>query len=93
MVISDFENVEARRIITNYIQANFAPDCEISAKQLLRESGLIDSGGLLELLLFLEESFDLSIEDDEVLSGDFESIDALVYYVGRRLTSKTRATD
>lgn len=50
----------------------------------LIEAGLIDSTGVLELVGFLEERFDVRIMDDELLPENLDSIDNIVAFVNRK---------
>jgi acyl carrier protein len=45
------------------------------------EHGVVDSTGVLELVLFVEESFGITVEDDELLPENFDSINNLAQYV------------
>ena len=38
----------------------------------LLDSGLVDSTGILEVVLFLEEAFEISVQDEEVLPENFD---------------------
>ena len=38
------------------------------------ESGIIDSTGILELITFLEETYGIKIEDDELVPENLDSI-------------------
>lgn len=49
------------------------------------EQGIIDSLGILNLVLFVEEEFGLSVPDGDVIPDHFDSITRLVAYVQRRL--------
>jgi acyl carrier protein len=57
---------------------------ELSSAQSLIDSGIIDSTGVLELVGYLEEHFDIRIEDDELVPENLDSIDNIVRYVGRK---------
>src|SRR5438552_2153699 len=51
----------------------------------LIESGVIDSAGILSLVLFLEETFSIQVADDEVVPDNLETISNLTAYVCRKL--------
>ena len=51
----------------------------------LIEAGLIDSTGVLELIGFLEERFDIRITNEELLPENLDSIDNAVAFVTRKL--------
>ena len=50
----------------------------------LREAGLIDSTGVIELVTFLEEEFGVPVEDEEMLPQNLDSIAALEAFVARK---------
>lgn len=50
----------------------------------LLEAGVIDSTGVLELIGFLEETFGLSIPDEDLVPANFDSIANILGYVARR---------
>lgn len=45
------------------------------------ESGIIDSTGILEIIDFLEEKYSITIEDEELVPENLDSINALVCFV------------
>lgn len=47
----------------------------------LLNSGVIDSGGVFELVEFVEAQFKIKVEDDEVVPEHFESIDSMTKFV------------
>ena len=48
------------------------------------EHGIVDSTGVLELVLYVEESFGIMVDDDELLPENFDSISSLAQYVARK---------
>jgi acyl carrier protein len=50
----------------------------------LLEAGVIDSTGVLELIGFLEDTFGLSIPDEDLVPANFDSIANILGYVARR---------
>jgi acyl carrier protein len=68
-------DVEAQ--IRQYVRENFIlgqEDLELSDQDSFLESGIIDSTGILELVAFVEESFDVEILDEEMLPENLDSI-------------------
>lgn len=47
----------------------------------LLETGVLDSTGVLELIEFLEETFQFTVEDSETVPENLGSIDGLTRYV------------
>jgi acyl carrier protein len=48
------------------------------------ESKIMDSMGVLELVSFLEEQFEVTTEDQEMIPGNLDSIDKLVAFVEKK---------
>ncbi len=48
------------------------------------ESGIIDSTGILELVTFLEETYQIHVEDEELVPENLGSIDAVTRYLKRK---------
>ena len=51
----------------------------------LLDAGLIDSTGVHELVSFLETTFGIQVQDDEMLPENLDSIRAITRYVSRKL--------
>ena len=68
-------------VITNFL---FGKADGFSDDESLLENGVIDSTGVLELVSFLQERFDIRIEDDEIIPANLDSVDNLVHYVSRK---------
>lgn len=73
--------------VKEYIEENFL----LSAGARLPADGdsfmehhLLDSTGFLELVLFLEERFGISVEDGEMVPENLDSLDALAAFVKRK---------
>lgn len=48
------------------------------------DKGIIDSTGILELVMYLEEEFGLAVADEELLPDNLDSINNLVQFVARK---------
>jgi acyl carrier protein len=46
--------------------------------------GVIDSTGILELIVFIEETYSIKITDEEMTPDHFDSIDAIAAFVDRK---------
>ena len=51
--------------------------------------GIIDSTGMLELIMFLEESFNISVEDDELVPENLDSLQNIARFLDQKLAQKT----
>jgi acyl carrier protein len=50
----------------------------------LIDSGILDSLGVLKLVLFLEQRYGIQVDAGDVIPKNFESIDAICAYVDKR---------
>jgi acyl carrier protein len=48
------------------------------------EAGVVDSLGVLELVTFVEEKFDVQVSDDEIVPDNFDSVNNLAAYIGTK---------
>ncbi|HKZ70329.1 MAG TPA: acyl carrier protein, partial [Anaerolineales bacterium] len=48
------------------------------------ENGIVDSMGVMQLVLFVEEAFDINIDDSDLVPDNFDSISKLAAYIRRK---------
>ncbi len=60
------------------------PNKEIKADEALISSGLIDSFSLLDLAMFVEDTFGVKIEDTELNADTFDSLNQLAELIEKR---------
>jgi len=56
----------------------------INDRESLLDRGVIDSTGVLELVMFLEEEFAISVRDDELIPDNLDSIERVNAFVKRK---------
>lgn len=71
-----------RYILDNHLFTD--DDAALKDADSFLESGTLDSTGIMELILFLEETFALKVSDDDMVPENLDSIDSLVAYVERK---------
>ena len=75
-------NVTIRQfIIENFL---FEEDSSLKEDTSFLESGIIDSTGILELVAFLEETFGIAVEDEELVPENLDSIANVVAYLNKK---------
>ena len=47
--------------------------------------GIVDSTGVLELVMFVEETFAIAVQDEEIVPENFDSLSCLAAYVRHKL--------
>ena len=49
------------------------------------EEGIIDSTGVLELVTFLEENFEIQVDDEELIPENLDSINNVTAYLEKKM--------
>ena len=78
---------DVKKQIRDYIVENFLfgdTDVAFSDTDSFMEQGILDSTGILELILFLEETYGIKIEDDELVPENLDSIENIIRFVGTK---------
>lgn len=65
-----------KKFIVDEIISNNSKN-NLNYEDSLIEAGVIDSLGIMKMLAFLDEQFSISIEDQEVIPENFETIKAI----------------
>ncbi len=74
---------EIRRFIFETFMFTDDPSGLVDDASLL-ELGVIDSTGVLELVLFLEETFQVTVLDDELVPENLDSVEGIAGFVSRK---------
>jgi acyl carrier protein len=75
---------DVKGIVRDFIKNNFlyASDIDsINDDDSFTQKGIIDSTGVLELIDFIEESFEIIIENDEVVPDNLDSLNRIERYI------------
>jgi len=73
--------------VREFIQDNFlmgAKRASYADNDSFMGHHLVDSTGFLELVMFLEETFGITVEDEEMVPENLDSLDAIQGYVARK---------
>lgn len=65
-------------IVDNFL---FGDDEGLSNEGSLSQNGIVDSTGILELVMFVEETFSISVEDHELIPEHFDSVVNISRYI------------
>jgi acyl carrier protein len=69
-------------ILKNYLFSS--DESSLKDEVSLMQAGIIDSTGVLELIMFLEEQFGIKVADEEMTPENLDSVDRIVAFVGRK---------
>jgi acyl carrier protein len=69
-------------IVENFL---FGSDDGLEDETSFLEGGIIDSTGILELVAYLEEQFGISVQDEELIPENLDSINNVAAYLQKKL--------
>lgn len=81
---------DIKQQITDFITSNFLFDdaqASLNEKESLLETGVIDSTGVLELIAFIEETYGIKIEDEEIIPENLDTILDITYFIKQKLST------
>jgi acyl carrier protein len=58
---------------------------KLSLDTPLFEKGIIDSTGVIELIAFIEENFNVTVADDELVQDNFASLNAIEKFLHTKI--------
>ncbi len=72
-------------IIDNFLYGSPPPGFDDGASLL--DTGVIDSTGVMELVLFIEEEFGVQVADEEVVPENLDSVVRICGFVARKIAA------
>jgi acyl carrier protein len=81
----EYSNTVRQFIIDNFL---FGEETEIPASASFLEEGIIDSTGVLELIGFLEETYEINVEDEELTPENLDSLNNIVDFLQRKVSDE-----
>jgi acyl carrier protein len=78
---------DVKAALRNFITETFLPSAGLESfvdDDSFMETGIIDSTGVLELLEFIEETFAIQVEDEEVIPSNLDSLTSLTAFIQRK---------
>jgi acyl carrier protein len=72
--------------IRDFVTSNFyvADPKSLEDTTSLLDHGIIDSTGVLEVIMFVESAFGVTVEDAEMLPENLDSIERIAAFVARK---------
>ncbi len=86
----DIKSEIRKYIIENFLYGH--DDNTLGDDVSFLENGIIDSTGVLELVSFVQETFNIKVKDDELIPNNFDSLSKLEAFIvsKQEITDKTR---
>jgi acyl carrier protein len=80
-------NADRLQLVREFIVQDFlfGRDNGFASSESMLESGMIDSTGVLQLVAFLEQTFGIKVEDDELVPENLDSLDSIGRFLGSKL--------
>jgi len=79
--MTDIKTTIKQFIIDNFL---FGDDDGLADDTSFLEEGIIDSTGMLELITFLEETFSIQLDDEELVPENLDSINNLINFLSKK---------
>jgi acyl carrier protein len=72
--------------VRQFVASNFyvADTDSLRDEDSLLEAGIVDSTGVLEVIAFVESQFGLTIEDEEIVPENFDSVARITGFIHRK---------
>jgi len=84
-MITEIHAAVRRFIVENFLLGD---DADLTNSQSLLQTGVIDSTGVLELVMFIEQEYGIAVADDEMLPENLDSIANISDFIGRKLEAR-----
>ena len=79
-------NTDIRQFITKKFP--LARKRQIQDADALLETGMLDSQGVLEVVGFVEQTFSITVADEDLVPENFQSIDRIAAFIEARQVAK-----
>ena len=89
MIRSDRDNTEEK--IRRFMAVKFpvmTGQGEVNGQESLINGGIIDSLGILDLITFLEEQFEITVTNEDLTPNNFETIALIASFVSAKSNGK-----
>ena len=72
--------------VRNFITENFlfGEEKKVADTDSFLENGIIDSTGVLEVVSFVEDTFNIKVKDEEMIPENLDSISNLVNFIKKK---------
>ena len=79
----EIENQLREYIIDNFMFAD--DDGQLTREASLFDNGIIDSTGVLDLVSYIEETYEIQVEDTDLVPENFDTLANIRAYIEKRL--------
>ncbi len=79
--MSDIKITVRQFLLDNFVMGG---KVTIADETSFMKGHILDSTGFIELIMFIEETYGVKVEDDEMLPSNFDSLNNIESYVNRK---------
>lgn len=80
--MANIKNELREFIVENFLFGD--TETHFSDSDSFMDAGIIDSTGILEVITFIEENYNVKVEDDEILPENLDSLDNLDNFINKK---------
>jgi len=84
--MADYVSTVREFVVENFL---YGDGSRLEENTSFLDHGIVDSTGLLELVSFLEQRFEIRVEDDEMVPENLNSLGCISSYLDRKLNSRS----
>lgn len=81
------DKTEVTKVLRSFILENYLftqDEGALKNSDSFLESKILDSMGILELINYLKDEFDITVHESEMIPSNLDSIDNLVAFMGKK---------
>ena len=85
---SQYSENDIRKELRDFITESFLTSSGLDSfkpTDSFMDKGIIDSTGILELIEFIEDTFDIKVEDEEIVPNNLDSLNQLTSFIQRKI--------
>lgn len=80
--------MELEQKLRNFILENYLftdDQSSLNSEDSFLDKGIIDSTGILELIFFIEEEFEIKVEDEEMVPENLDSVNNVINFLKKKI--------
>lgn len=79
--------MDYRTTVKDFLVENFlfGDDIDLDDDTSLLEARILDSTGVLELVSFIEQIYDIQVDDEEIIPENLDTLQNIVNYLTRKI--------
>jgi acyl carrier protein len=81
-ILEQLERILVTEIAVNLGKKTLSPDED------LLENGVIDSLGIMKLVVFMEENIGIKVDDEDIVPENFQTLNNMVKFVEQKIQKK-----